>query len=138
MIMQIRSFTELMEFKTFDERFEYLKVSGTVGRKIFGFERYLNQDFYRSKQWRDARRDVIARDEGLDLGIPGYEIYDKIVIHHMNPMTIEDIEYGNPDILNPEYLITTTHNTHMAIHYSDASKLTRLPVERKPGDTKIW
>lgn len=138
MIMAIRSYTELQRLTTYDERYDYLKVNGQVGRTIFGFERYLNQQFYRSKQWRQARSRVIARDEGLDLGIPGYEIFDKIIIHHMNPMTIEDIEGGNPDILNPEYLVTTTHNTHNAIHFGDSRLLRQPMVERRPGDTKLW
>lgn len=136
--MIVRSYRELSEFNTFEARFEYLTVDGTVGRTIFGFERWINQQFYKSKQWRDARYEVISRDNGLDLGIEGYEIYDKIIIHHMNPMTPDDIENGNPDILNPEYLISTTLKTHNAIHFGDKSNLTRLPSERRPGDTNLW
>lgn len=133
-----RTFSELTRLITFADRFEYLKLNGSVGRETFGFDRWINQQFYRSKQWRDIRNEVIARDEGLDLGFPGYEIYDRIIIHHMNPITAEEIEHGNNDILDPEFLITTTHKTHNAIHYGDASLLPRPPVERQPGDTRLW
>lgn len=133
-----RTFSELTRLITFADRFEYLKLNGSVGRETFGFDRWINQQFYRSKQWRDIRNEVIARDEGLDLGFPGYEIYDRIIIHHMNPITAEEIEHGNTDILDPEFLITTTHKTHNAIHYGDASLLPRPPVERRPGDTRLW
>lgn len=133
-----RTFSELTRLITFADRFEYLKLNGSVGRETFGFDRWINQQFYRSKQWRDIRNEVIARDEGLDLGFPGYEIYDRIIIHHMNPITAEEIEHGNNDILDPEFLITTTHKTHNAIHYGDASLLPRPPVERRPGDTRLW
>src|SRR5690606_15599126 len=101
-------------------------------------DRYLNQRFYTSKEWRDVRNFVIARDEGLDLGVPGYEIFDKIIIHHMNPMVAEDIVHGNDDILDPEFLITTTHQTHNAIHYGDENLLAKPLVERRPGDTRLW
>lgn len=134
----IRSYSELRRVQTFEKRFEYLKLKGSVGRSTFGFERYLNQQFYTSRQWRQVRDRVIARDVGMDLGVEGYEIYDRIIIHHMNPMTIEDIEHGNSDILDPEFLITTTHKTHNAIHYGDASLLPKVLVERRPGDTRLW
>jgi hypothetical protein len=137
-IMVIRSYSDLRALNTFEDRYEYLRVGGQVGRTIFGFERYLNQNFYRSREWRSTRSVVLARDAGCDLGIPGFEIHDKPIIHHMNPMSIEDIESGNPDILNPEYLITTSHHTHNIIHYGDASQLRQPLVERRPGDTLLW
>lgn len=136
--MRIRKYSELQRLNTFEERFEYLSIRGTVGASTFGFERYLNQQFYRSKEWRDVRQVVIARDLGLDLGVEGHEIYDKVIIHHMNPMSIEDVELGRADILDPRYLITTNHRTHNAIHYGDASLLPQPLVERRPGDTKLW
>jgi hypothetical protein len=134
----IRTYSQLQSYSTFEERFEYLKLSGSVGHATFGFERYMNQQFYRSKEWRDLRHVIIARDEGSDLGLPGYEIFDRPIVHHMNPMSPDDLEHGNSDILNPEYLILVTHQTHNAIHYGDASRLSKTLVERKPGDTRLW
>lgn len=134
----IRSYRELRRLDTFEDRFEYLRLNSDVGRATFGFERYVNQAFYRSVQWKQIRNHVIARDEGMDLGIPGYEIYDRVIIHHMNPMTVEDIEHGNSDILDPEFLITTTHRTHNAIHYGDSTLIRQPLVERRPGDTILW
>lgn len=134
----IRSYSELRRFETFEDRYKYLQLKGSVGRSTFGFERHLNQQFYTSTQWRQVRNAVIARDLGLDLGAQGYEIYDKIIIHHMNPITADDIENGNDDILNPNFLICTTHKTHNAIHYGDESLLVKPLVERRPGDTKLW
>ena len=138
MSIMMKTHTELCRFETFDERFDYLSLKSRVGAATFGFERYLNQQFYTSRQWRDVRHEVIARDMGLDLGIPGRELHHKIIIHHMNPMTIEDIENGNPDILDPELLITVSHETHNAIHYGDRSRLPQPWTERKPGDTVFW
>lgn len=134
----IRTFSKLIQKESFKDRYEYLKLSGSVGRDIFGEERYLNQFFYRSKEWRNIRDYVIVRDRGLDLGCPGYEIPGKIVVHHMNPMTIEDVLHSNQDILDPEFLISTSLQTHLAIHYGDRNLLPRLSFERKPGDTKLW
>lgn len=134
----IRSFSELHGMSSFEERYRYLALRGQVGHSTFGFDRYLNQEFYRSREWKRARRDVIARDGGCDLGIPGYEIYDRILIHHMNPMNVSDIVYGDDSILDPEFLICVTHNTHNAIHYGDERQLPRQFVERRPGDTKLW
>lgn len=134
----IRTYSELAQLDTFIERFDYLSLKGVVGESTFGFERHRNQKFYRSKEWRTVRDEVIARDLGNDLGIPGFEIYDRILIHHMNPMVVADIVGGNEDILNPEYLISVTHNTHNAIHYGDASILNLPMVERRPGDTNLW
>lgn len=133
-----RSFQELRRIETFEERFEYLKLKGAVGEATFGFDRYINQGFYRSRQWKQVREHVIARDLGMDLGVDGYEIHDRITIHHMNPMSPSAIEEGGPEILDPNFLITTTHRTHNAIHYGDSSLLIQPLVERRPGDTRVW
>lgn len=135
---RIRTYSELRRFDTFEDRFEYLVLGGEVGDTTFGFDRWINQAFYQSREWRTIRREVILRENGCDLGIPGYEINGNLVVHHMNPMNPNDIIHGEDWILNPEYLITTTHDTHNAIHYGDRSKL-RVPyVPRTPGDTKLW
>lgn len=134
----IRTYSQLKSYTTFEERYNYLQLNGSVGEMTFGFERYMNQQFYRSKEWRDIRHTVIARDDGCDLGIPGYEIFDRPIVHHMNPMRPENLIHGDSDILNPEYLILVTHQTHNAIHYGDASRLARPLVERQPGDTRLW
>lgn len=136
--MKIRSWSELRQIDSFEDRFEYLSLKGEVGSETFGYDRWMNQQFYRSREWRQVRSQVIARDEGLDLGVPGYEIFDRVIIHHMNPMTVESLEHGDSDILDPDFLITTTHRTHNAIHYGDASLLPKALVERRPGDTKLW
>lgn len=136
--MKIRSYRQLRRLETFDERFDYLALNGDVGAATFGFDRYINQQFYRSAEWRHTRDVVIARDLGMDLGLEDYPIHGKILIHHMNPMTVEDIEHGNNDILDPEYLITTCQLTHNAIHYGDRNQLPKPFVERRPGDTKLW
>ena len=134
----IRRYSELRHIPTFEERFEYLKLNGSVGRETFGFDRYINQRFYTSKEWRDIRHYVITRDLGLDLGVEGYEINSRILIHHMNPIVVDDILHKNDAILDPEFLITTCHNTHNAIHYGDSSLLPKPLVERSRGDTKLW
>ena len=134
----IRTHRELTRLKSFEERFEYLKLRGQVGKSTFGYDRYINQAFYRSSEWRRVRNLVIARDEGLDLGVTGYEIFDRPIIHHMNPMGLEDLVSGDDDILNPEYLVCVSHRTHNAIHYGDESLLPRPLVERRPGDTRLW
>lgn len=136
--MSIKTYSELITFPTFEERFRYLQLSGTVGESTFGFDRYLNQVFYRSQKWKDIRDFVIIRDCGCDLGVEGYEIYGRILIHHMNPITIKDIERESEFLLDPEYLITTVHNTHNAIHYGDESLLVTAPVERTKNDTCPW
>lgn len=136
--MMIRSYSDLRRIRTFRERFDYLRLKGEVGSSTFGFDRYINQRFYTSRQWRQVRDQVIARDEGLDLGVEGYEIFDRIIIHHMNPMRAEDIESGVYDIMDPRFLITTTHRTHNAIHYGDEKLLARPYVERRRGDTNLW
>lgn len=134
----IKTYSELIQLPTFIERFDYLKLGGRVGLETFGYDRYLNQRFYHSSEWRSIRDHVISRDLGCDLGMDGYEIYGKIYIHHMNPITQKDIVLSNADMLNPEFLICTTHNTHNAIHYGDASLLITEPVERRPNDTCPW
>lgn len=136
--MMIRSYRELRSIETFEERFRYLSLRGRVGEETFGFDRYINQAFYRSREWRQVRHSVISRDIGCDLGIPGYEIFDRIIIHHMNPMDVDNIVHGDDDILDPEYLISVTHKTHNAIHYGDESLLTKRFVERHRGDTQLW
>lgn len=134
----IRKYSELIKFKTLEERFEYLKLGGKVGRSSWGWDRHFNQRFYHSVEWKRIRDLVIIRDDGCDLGISGFEISDKILIHHMNPIWIEDLVNGNPEILNPDFLICTSNITHQAIHYGDATLLPQIPILRVPGDTKIW
>lgn len=136
--MIIRTYSELIQIPTFEERFRYLQLKGVVGRDTFGFDRYMNQVFYRSQRWKEVRDAVIIRDNGCDLGIPGREIYGKITIHHMNPIRLSDIENESAYLLNPEYLICVTHNTHNAIHYGDENLLVKLPVERRRNDTCPW
>ncbi len=136
--MMIRSYSELRRIDTFEERYRYLALRGDVGRSTFGFDRYINQKFYTSRQWTQLRHYIISRDDGCDLGINGYEIYNRLVIHHMNPMTPNDLKHGNDDVLDPEFLITTTHRTHNAIHYGDERLLPKALVERKRGDTRLW
>lgn len=133
-----RSYSELRRFETFEDRFNYLKLQGEVGNATFGFDRWMNQMFYGSREWRDARQEVIIRDQGCDLGVPGYEIYDGLLVHHINPLRPEDIHDAADWIVDPEYLITTTHRTHNAIHYGDENLLPRQPVQRHPGDTSLW
>jgi len=134
----IRRYSELIELKTLEERYDYLKIGGNVGERTFGWDRHFNQTFYKSAEWTRVRREVIVRDLGCDLGVPGYEIGGRILIHHMNPMGINDLRIGNPDILNPEFLICTSNQTHQAIHYGDAALLPQIPIVRSPGDTKLW
>lgn len=133
-----RSYAELARLKTHLERFEYLSIRGQVGCETFGHNRWINQRFYTSRAWRIARRDAVARDLGCDLGIEGYEIYDKVIVHHMNPLDEDDIAQGTQNALNIEFMITTTHDTHNAIHYGTAELLRKPYTERSPGDTKLW
>lgn len=138
-IIRQRSYHELSRLGTFEERFEYLRMNGQVGKETFGFDRILNQRFYGSQEWKDIRNYVIARDNGCDLGCEGYDIHSNILIHHMNPITEEQIIHRDEDILNPEFLITTCKRTHNAIHFSDeALLLANKVVERRPGDTCPW
>lgn len=134
----IRTYHELIALQTFKERFEYLKLSGSVGKQTFGFERYLNQKFYQSVEWKQLRDRIITRDRGCDLAMDGYDIVGRIYIHHMNPIEVDDIREATEYLLNPDYLITTTHDTHNAIHYGDGSLLVTEPIERKPNDTCPW
>ena len=134
----IRTYSELILLPSFEERFEYLRLDGRVGEDTFGFDRYLNQLFYRSYEWRKIRDHVIVRDNACDLAIEGYDIYGKILIHHMNPITARDIEHRTELLLNPEYLICVTHDTHNAIHYGDENLLIKTPIARTKNDTCPW
>ena len=135
----IRRYSELIKLPTFEERFEYLKLDGRVGKMTYGSDRIFNQAFYHSKEWRDFRNKIIARDNGCDLGIEDREIFDKLIVHHINPMTIRDLEEGGEDLFDMENFICCSHNTHEAIHYGDSSLLIKTEfVERRPGDTKLW
>ena len=136
--MMIKTYSELITLPTFEERFRYLKLDGVVGEETFGFDRYLNQIFYQSYEWRKIRDLVIIRDNGCDLGIEGREIRGKILIHHMNPISKSDILNRSEFLLNPEYLICTYKNTHDAIHYGDESILYQEPIERTKYDTCPW
>lgn len=134
----LRTYTELARLETFEERFDYLALAGQVGTATFGFDRYLNQRFYTSTEWKKVRNFVLARDKACDLGIEGLDIRYMPLIHHMNPIQPRDLEEFNPDILEPEFLITTTKNTHNAIHFGDRSRLTLRVVERRPNDQAPW
>ena len=136
--MIIRTYSDLIRFSTFEERYEYLKLSGVVGKSTFGFDRYLNQLLYNSCFWKSSRDKVIIRDQGCDLGVEGYDINDRIYVHHINPVTIEDIDKFGMELLDPEFLICTSFRTHNAIHFGDANQLPKPPIERKPGDTCPW
>lgn len=136
--MAIRRYSELIRFHTFEERFNYLMLKGQVGKETFGFDRYINQRFYHSEEWRQVKNRVIARDLGRDLGIEGYDIYGRIYVHHMNPILVKDIEECSEYLMDPEYLITTTFATHNAIHYGDESFVILSPKERSPNDTCPW
>ena len=137
--MKIRTYSELKALTTFEERFEYLRLNGEVGKETFGFDRYINQLFYqRSKEWKKIRDHIILRDNGCDLGIDGYEIWGRPIVHHMNPVSVEDIESVSEYLLNPEYLILTSHATHNAIHYGDEKLMVTSPIERTKNDTCPW
>lgn len=134
----IKTYSELITFLTFEERYRYLRLNGTVGEDTFGFDRYLNQKFYRSAEWKRIRDYVIVRDNGCDLGIEDRVIYGKIMIHHMNPITDYDIRNVTDLLLDPEYLISVTHTTHNAIHYGDEDLLIKDPIVRTKNDTCPW
>ena len=134
----IRTYSELITIPTFEERFEYLKLNGSVGLETFGHDRYLNQILYNSPEWRRFRPEIIVRDNGCDLACEGYEIFGKILIHHINPITAKDILNRNPKVFDPENVITTVHNTHNAIHYGDENVLITEPIERSRNDTCPW
>lgn len=134
----MRTYTKLSHLQTFKERFDYLKLNGVVGNDTFGFDRWLNQRFYNSAEWKHIRNFVIIRDNGCDLGLAGNDILGKILIHHMNPISIDDIENRSDILLNPEYLICVSHNTHNAIHYGDSDLLLKIPLQRTKNDTCPW
>ena len=136
--MSIRTYSELITLPTFKERYEYLKLNGRVGEETFGFDRYLNQAFYKSEEWRAVRDYIIVRDNGCDLGMEGHEIFGKILIHHMNPISKRDILDRSDLLLNPEYLICTIKNTHDAIHFGDENLLIVAPIERRKNDACPW
>jgi hypothetical protein len=133
-----KSYSELSYLTTFEERFEYLKLDGGVGRATFGFDRQINQDFYTSREWESVRNYVIVRDQGCDLGVIGYEIHIGPLVHHMNPMVLNDILHKEDWILDPEFLILTTHRTHNDIHFGVKSLLPKIVTERSPRDTRLW
>lgn len=134
----IRTYSELVKRSTLQERFEYLNLQGEVGDTTFGYDRYLNQNFYTSREWKQIRWFVITRDDGNDLGIADYPIHDSIIVHHMNPVMRSHIIDGDSSILDPEFLICVSHQTHNAIHYGDFTQLPSLSSERVPGDTRLW
>lgn len=136
--MKIRTYEELSKYKTFKDRFDYLALDGRVASNTFGFDRYLNQVFYKSDKWRKIRDIVILRDNGCDLGVAGYDIYGKVIIHHMNPLNQDDIVKQTDYLLNPNYLICTSHNSHNAIHYGSFEMIDKEPIERVPNDTCPW
>ena len=136
--MNERTYSELIQFSTFEERFKYLSLDGQVGEETYGFDRWMNQAFYRSPEWKQIRNHVIVRDSGCDLGILGREIRERIIVHHMNPIMVHDIQFATEYLLNPEFLICTTHNTHQAIHYGDEKLLISEPIVRTPNDTCPW
>jgi len=133
-----RSYSELSQFETFEERYAYLLLRGDVGRATFGFDRYLNQMFYGSREWKQIRHFVVARDNACDLGVPGFEVNDRLLVHHMNPLTKEIVIYGDELTLDPENLITTTLLTHNALHFGNASFKPRTMIQRSRGDTRLW
>ena len=137
-VEMIRTYSELRKLRTFEERYHYLRLFGKAGKETFGFDRVFNQMFYTSSQWKAARRKVIIRDQGCDLGMEGYEIYGQIWVHHMNPVSLDDIQNNVEILLDPEFLICATLNTHNAIHYGDENLLIKGPVERTPYDTCPW
>jgi hypothetical protein len=136
--MTIRSYTELSDIPDLTGRFRYLQLGSRIGVSVFGYDRYLNQRFYTSVEWRHVRNHVIARDQGCDLGLPDWPISDQVHIHHMNPMTVDDVVHGRGWIVDPEYLITVSRTTHNAIHFGDESLLPRPMIVRRPGDTDLW
>lgn len=137
-MMRIRTYSELIRFSSLEERYKYLKLIGSIGESTFGYDRYLNQLLYSSRRWKSIRDQVIVRDGGFDLGVEDYPIGEKIIVHHMNPITPSDIEEESEDVFAPEFLICVSPRTHNAIHFSDDSLLPKLPIQRRPGDTCPW
>lgn len=138
MTTMIKTYSELIRFKTLEERYRYLRIGGRVGEETFGFDRWMNQVFYKDPRWRDIRDEVITRDNGCDLGLEGYDIHGKIFVHHMNPVTKDDILYNFDSLLNPEFLISTSKRTHDAIHYGNEDLLPQSPIVRTRNDTCPW
>jgi hypothetical protein len=136
--MKTRTYSELSKLETFEERFRYLQLKGLLGFVTFGFDRWINQRFYKSREWKQVRDEVIVRDNGCDLGVPGYEIYSGLIVHHMNPLSLEELKHSSDGIIDPDFLICTSLQTHNAIHYSDEAILPRGPIIRKSGDTTLW
>lgn len=134
----IRTYSKLLVLPTFEERYEYLRLGGTVGKETFGYERYLNQILYSSDEWKQCRQLIVIRDDGLDLGSDGYEIHGKILVHHLNPITVDDVINRRLKVFDPENLICVSHNTHNAIHYGNESLLMTVPIERTKNDTCPW
>ncbi len=134
----IKSYKDLIKLNSFEDRYEYLRIGGRVGKETFGFNRYLNQTFYKSAEWKACRQRIIFRDNACDLAFPGHDIFDKVIVHHLNAITYDDIEQGRDCIFDPDNLVCTSHMTSQAIHYGDASLLTVLPKERRKGDTTLW
>lgn len=136
--MSIRTYSELITIPTFEERFEYLQLKGSVGKDTFGYDRYLNQVLYRSPEWKRLRNQIIIRDGGCDLACDGYDIYDKVLIHHLNPITVEDVLTRSRKVFDPDNLVCVSHNTHNAIHYGDVDLLVTGPIIRTKNDTCPW
>lgn len=136
--MSIKTYSELITLPTFEERYRYLRIRGYVGKETFGHDRYLNQILYTSSEWKSFRRKIILRDDGLDLGCEGFNIFGRILVHHINPITVEDVLNRSFKVFDPDNVICCSHNTHQAIHYGDESLLPLLPPERKPNDTCPW
>jgi hypothetical protein len=135
---RIRTYSELRRLDTFEDRYHYLRLNDVVGASTFGFDRWINQRFYQSQEWKWVRDQVVVRDNGCDLGISGYEIHSGLLVHHMNPLSVKDLELSSEWVIDPNYLITTSLQTHNAIHYGDESQLPRGPIVRQRGDTKLW
>lgn len=135
---KIRTYSQLSMYETLEERYNYARLQGQVGLDTFGFYRWMNQSFYTSKQWRDVRNYVVVRDNGCDLGVPEFPIQHMVFIHHLNPMTVEQLVYGDDSVLDPEFLISVSHRTHNAVHFGDETLLPREFVPRRPNDTKLW
>ena len=134
----IRTYTDMVQFDTLEDRFDYLQLRSSVGLITFGHERWLNQDFYSSRTWKLVRNKVIVRDGGCDLGVPEYDIHSRVIIHHMNPIEVDQLVEGDESVFDPEFLVCTTHRTHNAIHYGNRNLLPKKFFERRPGDTKLW
>lgn len=138
MTMNIRTYSELITIPTFEERYNYLKLNGIVGKETFGYDRYLNQLLYRSSDWRSFRDRIIIRDNGCDLACEGFELQSRIIIHHIDPITVEDIINKHPKVFDPENVVSTSHNTHLAIHYGDKNLISIGPINRYKNDTCPW